>query len=229
VVFGIRTKQRLPAADAFVDPRRVGILILTREGWLGSLLARHIVLIRRELLLPSSLVLANFLIHGSSLPLFGFGLCGAPPGYQIQRSGLTIHGQTLAVPLWSDSNSKTAMPEKLEKSVTEKRVGRRAKIAKPVRVRPSEPRDDHFEDLPISVNASKSGIYFTSRLKSYYPGMRVFVTFPYSSPHDPMNCEYVAQVVRVEKLENGKTGVAVHLQMSMNYNAGGPTGLSTRS
>ena len=121
------------------------------------------------------------------------------------------------------------MPEKLEKSVSEKRVSHRAKISRPVRVRPSEPRDDHFEDLPISVNASKSGIYFTSRLKSYYPGMRVFVTLPCSSPHDPMNCEYVAQVVRVEKLESGKTGVAVHLQMSMNYNAGRAPGRSTRN
>ncbi len=121
------------------------------------------------------------------------------------------------------------MPEKLEKRVSDNRVSRRAKIAKPVRVRPSEPRDDHFEDLPISVNASKSGIYFTSRLKSYYPGMRVFVSFPYSSPHDPINCEYVAQVVRVEKLENGKSGVAVHLQMGMNFNAGRPERPSSRS
>jgi hypothetical protein len=72
------------------------------------------------------------------------------------------------------------MAENLEKQVSDKRVNRRAKIAKPVRVRPSEPRDDHFDDLPISVNASKEGIYFTTRLKSYYPGMRVFVTFPYS-------------------------------------------------
>src|SRR6202049_1409600 len=112
------------------------------------------------------------------------------------------------------------MPEKLEKPVSDKRVSRRAKISRPVRGRPSEPRDDHFEDLPISVNASKNGIYFTSRLKSYYPGMRVFVTFPYSSPHDPMNCEHVAQVVRVEKTENGNSGVAVHLQMSMNFKAG---------
>ena len=121
------------------------------------------------------------------------------------------------------------MPEKLEKRVSDNRVSRRAKIAKAVRVRPSEPRDDHFEDLPISVNASKSSIYFISRLKSYYPGMRVFVTFPYSSPHDPMNCEYVAHVVRVEKLENGKSGVAVHLQMSMNFNTGRPELPTSRS
>jgi hypothetical protein len=116
------------------------------------------------------------------------------------------------------------MPEKLEKRVPDNRVSRRAKIARPVRVRPSEPRDDHFEDLPISVNASKTGIYFTTRLHSYYPGMRVFVTFPFSSPHHPLNCEYVAQVVRVEKLENGKTGVAVSLKMSINFNAPGLAG-----
>src|SRR5271167_1790762 len=129
----------------------------------------------------------------------------------------------------SDSNLKAAMPEKLEKAVSDKRVSRRAKISRPVRVRPSEPRDDHFEDLPISVNASKSGIYFTTRLKSYYPGMRVFVTFPFSSSHDPMNCEYVAQVVRVEKLENGKTGVAVSLKMSMNFNASGTSRAGNRN
>ena len=121
------------------------------------------------------------------------------------------------------------MPEKLQKPVSNNRVSRRAKIAKPVRVRPSEPRDDHFEDIPVSVNASKEGIYFTTRLKSYYPGMRVFVTFPYSSPHDPMNCEYVAQVLRVEPLENGKIGVAVHLKMSMNFNKPGTKGPGNRS
>jgi len=127
-------------------------------------------------------------------------------------------------PAGLDSNPEDAMPEKLEKRVPDNRVSRRAKIARPVRVRPSEPRDDHFEDLPISVNASKTGIYFTTRLHSYYPGMRVFVTFPFSSAHDPMNCEYVAQVVRVEKLENGKTGVAVSLKMSINFNAPGLAG-----
>jgi hypothetical protein len=108
------------------------------------------------------------------------------------------------------------MPERPAKHLADNRVSRRAKIARPVRVRPSEPRDDQFEDLPISVNASKEGIYFITRLKSYYPGMRVFVTFPYSSPHDPMNCESVGQVVRVEKLDAAKTGVAVHLQLNLN-------------
>jgi hypothetical protein len=139
--------------------------------------------------------------------------------YQIQRTRLKFQPYTQILVVTQENSSKSAMKETVATKFPEKRRGRRAKMARPVRVRPSEPRDDHFEDLPISVNASKDGIYFVTRLKSYYKGMRVFVTFPFSSPHDPMNCEYVAQVVRVEELPNGKFGVAVHLQMSVNYNS----------
>jgi hypothetical protein len=116
------------------------------------------------------------------------------------------------------------MPEAPNKTYAELRRSRRAKIARTLRVRPSEPRDDHFEDLPVSVNASREGIYFTTRRENYYPGMRVFVTFPYSSLHDPMNCEYLAEVRRVEKLPNGKFGIAVHLLMTVNYNPGSAAG-----
>ena len=116
------------------------------------------------------------------------------------------------------------MPDQTETQYTQRRRSRRAKIAKPLRVRPSEPRDEHFEDLPISINASKEGIYFHTRRNTYYKGMRVFVTFPFTSGHDPMNCEYVAEVVRVEALANGRFGVALHLKMTMNYSSGAPPG-----
>jgi hypothetical protein len=116
--------------------------------------------------------------------------------------------------------TKESVPEGAEKQYPEKRRSRRAKIARTLRVRPSEPKDEHFEDLPVSINASREGILFKTRQATYYPGMRVFVTFPYSSPHDPMNCEYVAQVVRVDKLPNGRFGVAVNLLMTVNYSAG---------
>jgi hypothetical protein len=124
--------------------------------------------------------------------------------------------------------TKSSTPEGAEKQYADKRRSRRAKIARILRVRPSEPRDEHFEDLPVSINASRDGILFKTRQATYYPGMRVFVTFPYSSPHDPMNCEYVAQVVRVDKLPNGRFGVAVNLLMTVNYSAGKP-GSSGRS
>ncbi|HWZ96572.1 MAG TPA: PilZ domain-containing protein [Candidatus Dormibacteraeota bacterium] len=114
--------------------------------------------------------------------------------------------------------------EEPEKKYDKQRRSRRAKIARPVRVRPSAPQDDHFEDIPTSVNASKEGIYFISRRPNYYKGMRVFVTFPYTSAHDPMSCEYVAEVVRVENLPNNKFGIAVHLLTTMNIKAGGGPG-----
>ena len=96
-------------------------------------------------------------------------------------------------------------------------------------MRPSEPRDEHFEDMPVSINASKEGIYFHTRRSSYYKGMRVFVTFPFSSAHDPMNCEYVAEVVRVEPLPNARFGVALHLIMTVNYSSNTPPGIVSRT
>jgi PilZ domain len=118
----------------------------------------------------------------------------------------------------NDSDSKTVESPVAEIPVSELRRARRAKISRQVRVRPSEPRDDHFEDLPVSANASKHGIYFVSRRSSYYKGMRVFVTFPFTSAHDPMNCEYLAEVVRVENLPKNRFGVAVDLKMTLNMN-----------
>jgi PilZ domain len=121
------------------------------------------------------------------------------------------------------------MSETSEAQYPDKRRHRRAKIAKPLKVRPSDPRDEHFEDLPISINASKEGIYFHTRRSNYYKGMRLFITFPFASPHDPMNCEYVAEVVRVETLANGRFGVAVHLKLTMNYGGVGAPGSITHS
>lgn len=123
---------------------------------------------------------------------------------------------------WPLCEFRRLMPNQTEAQYAQQRRSRRAKIAKPLRVRPSEPRDDHFEDLPVSINASKEGIYFHTRRNNYYKGMRVFVTFPFTSAHDPMNCEYVAEVVRVETLANGRFGVALHLKMTVNYSAGAP-------
>src|SRR5258705_7759572 len=118
-----------------------------------------------------------------------------------------------------DSTSNPTGSSALAPAVSELRRGRRAKLARPMRVRPSEPRDDHFEDLPNSVNASKHGIYFVSKRSTYYKGMRVFVTFPYTSAHDPMNSEYLAEVVRIDTLPNNRFGIAVDLKMSVNMSS----------
>jgi hypothetical protein len=150
--------------------------------------------------------------------------------YLIQRTQLTLHFYPLIVVLPVEekapiSGPPTAAPADAEKKYPAQRRSRRAKIVRPLRVRPSGPRDEHFEDTPTSVNASKEGIFFTTRKSNYYKGMRVFVTFPFTSAHDPMNCEYVAEVVRVETLPNKRFGVAVHLLGTMNMKSGGRPGL----
>jgi hypothetical protein len=123
-----------------------------------------------------------------------------------------------------DSDSKSGCGPAVEIPYSELRRARRAKLARPMRVRPSEPRDDHFEDLPTSVNASKHGIYFVTRRSNYYKGLRVFVTFPYTSAHDPMTSEYLAEVVRVDTLPNSKFGIAVDLKMTVNMSSNSKPG-----
>lgn len=145
-----------------------------------------------------------------------------PLPYQIRPIALTFQAPAAIIRRDDGPPAVRTMPDPTVPKPGEQRVNRRAKIAKPLRVRPSEPRDDHFEDSPISVNASRTGIFFHTRRASYYKGMRVFVTFPYSSPNDPMNCEYIGEIVRIEKLANGKFGVAVHLSMTVNFSSGGP-------
>src|SRR5260370_11641385 len=63
---------------------------------------------------------------------------------------------------WSGLVAKPTMPDALAKEYPIKWRSRRAKIARPVRVWLSDPRDEHFEDLPSSMNASKEGLHFTS-------------------------------------------------------------------
>ncbi len=90
----------------------------------------------------------------------------------------------------------------------EQRRGRRAKISKPVRMRPVDP--NYKEEVQTTLNASRSGLYFTTRAEHYYVGMLVRVTFPYAG-FDPCQSEYSGEVMRVEQLEGGGFGIAVRI------------------
>lgn len=82
-----------------------------------------------------------------------------------------------------------------------------------LRVRPSEGDADHFEELPISTNVSKRGIYFHTHLPNYRVGMRLFVTYPFTFVNDPMKSDYLAEVVRIDQLADSRFGVAIRLLM----------------
>jgi hypothetical protein len=97
----------------------------------------------------------------------------------------------------------------------EKRLSRRAKMSKMIRVRPSDPDYEHFEELPLTANVSKQGLYFHTHRIDYHKGMRLFITYPFTFAKDPMKTEYLAEVVRVENLEDKRVGVAVRLLMTI--------------
>jgi hypothetical protein len=84
-----------------------------------------------------------------------------------------------------------------------------------LRVRPSDPGAEDFEELPISVNVSKRGIFYHTHLCNYRVGMRLFVTYPFTFKGDPIRSEYLAEVVRVEPLADSRFGIAVRLLMTI--------------
>jgi hypothetical protein len=94
---------------------------------------------------------------------------------------------------------------------SENRSSPRAKIARKLRIRPSDGEVEHFEEILVSTNVSKHGIYFQTRLESYCVGMRLFVTYPFTFENEPMKTEYIAEVLRVEQLPEGKCGIAIRL------------------
>jgi hypothetical protein len=97
----------------------------------------------------------------------------------------------------------------------EKRISHRAKLSRMLRVRPSEGDADPFEELPVSTNVSKHGIYFHTHLPNYRVGMRLFVTYPFTFVDDLMKSEYLAEVIRVDHLADGRFGIAIRLLMTI--------------
>jgi hypothetical protein len=84
-----------------------------------------------------------------------------------------------------------------------------------MRIRPSDPDREAFEDLRPTVSVSRTGIYFRTTEKGYELGMRLFVTMPYTPDPAEVNREYLAEVVRKDTLQNGMNGVGIKILMEM--------------
>jgi hypothetical protein len=108
----------------------------------------------------------------------------------------------------------------LPPATDERRRKRRARVAQPVRVRPSEPIANDFDEVRATLNVCRDGIYFDTERDTYSKGMRLFITFPYHRDPNAINLEYIGQVVRLDRLPDGRQGVAVHLLMTINLKAG---------
>jgi hypothetical protein len=100
-------------------------------------------------------------------------------------------------------------------SQAERRGSRRCKITQLMRIRPSDPEKEHFDDLRGTLSVSRSGVYFQTTEGGYELGMRLFVTMPYSPQAGGMSREYLAEVVRVDSLVNGMNGIGFKILMEM--------------
>jgi len=131
-----------------------------------------------------------------------------------------------------DFMSKTpqnGVPPKRATTPSERRGTRRCKITQLMRIRPSDPEKEHFEDLRGTMSVSRTGVYFQTSEAGYELGMRLFVTMPYTQGAASMSREYLAEVVRVEPMSNGMTGIGFKILMEMGMQANHSYGLSTSS
>ncbi len=108
----------------------------------------------------------------------------------------------------------------------ERRGSRRCKITQLMRIRPSDPERDPFDDIRGTLSVSRSGVFFQSSVATYEIGMRLFVTMPYSKEPASMSHEYLAEVVRRDPLPNGLFGVGFKILMEMGLPGGFGSGYS---
>jgi hypothetical protein len=71
---------------------------------------------------------------------------------------------------------------------------------------------EYKEQVDVTSNASRDGLYFESRASHYRPGMPVSVIVGYH-PDNPANSPCFGKIVRVDKLPDGAVGVAVRILM----------------
>jgi len=81
----------------------------------------------------------------------------------------------------------------------ERRRKIRTKVPRMIRVRPSEPTRDDFDEILPTINAARNSVYFVPQNGVFYPDMRVFVTYPYASDPGSINQEFLGAVTRVDK------------------------------
>jgi hypothetical protein len=104
-------------------------------------------------------------------------------------------------------NSSSAGDASKRPAFHERRGSRRCKITQVMRIRPSDPGTQYFDDLRGYVSVSRSGIYFHTTEQGYEVGQRLLVSMPYSGDPSTIGREYLAEVVRKETLQNGLIGI----------------------
>jgi hypothetical protein len=88
----------------------------------------------------------------------------------------------------------------------DRRTVPRTEVSQLVRIRPFDP--NFPTEYCTTFNVSRNGVYFATSAAHYLLGINVYVTRDFL-PGDPMNREEMGTVVRVEKLEDYRFGIAI--------------------
>jgi CheY-like chemotaxis protein len=94
----------------------------------------------------------------------------------------------------------------------ERRSRRRALISAPVRVRSVDVTEGGPDEISTTLDVSRGGLLFATKLSTFEVAMVVAVTFPYSKSPVAVQAEQVGRVARVTKLPDGRYSVAVTLR-----------------
>jgi hypothetical protein len=91
---------------------------------------------------------------------------------------------------------------------TERRRQPRANLSQVVFIRPVDSR--LHPDSCTTFNVSQDGVYLATSAGHYAPGVSVYLTSNFQ-PGSPMTYAMAGIVMRVQKLEGDKWGVAIHI------------------
>ncbi|MGB6429790.1 MAG: hypothetical protein WBF06_04340 [Candidatus Acidiferrales bacterium] len=91
-----------------------------------------------------------------------------------------------------------------EKNVRERRL----KIAQPVRIRAEDFGDS--VQMGETLNMTRSGLYVVCPESPYHIGMHVHLILGYRTG-DPVQHEWLAEVLRIERLEDARWGIAMKI------------------
>jgi hypothetical protein len=98
-------------------------------------------------------------------------------------------------------------------AVKECRLTPRETLSEPVLIRPCD--SAYPEEICTTANVSRSGLYFVTAKNHYFVGMNVILTLNFG-PDDPRHREQIGDVVRVEELDDDKSGVAIRILLHNN-------------
>jgi hypothetical protein len=137
---------------------------------------------------------------------------------KIGTSNLNITGGRLSMenrdsPTSGVLNDAANPPKTASQNRQERRSQRRAGVKVHARLRPADGKDEKFEEILATQNASRANFYVVSASRFYYKRMPLRVTFPFDSAHDSDSAsEDTAEVVRLDHLPDGRVGVAIQFR-----------------